>query len=276
MFRYSQRELLVTLRGGNNLRSWRFPGRWMSDSELDCLRNTIKKITLSRVGALPEYGIYLPGRSPYKDRIITVVYAGDESRPIAFSAMIHCPIRIEKRVHHVLHLGLVIISRSSPGRNLLFLIYFFPIAHYWATRSFSGFWVSSVSKEPSIIGAVADYFGNVYPHYLRKTRPTRTKKEIARRFVSEYGHEFGIGPGGVLNEKTFIIQASCRGTSEVLRSSFEKSAKYAIHRCNEFCRESLNYERGDELLQIGNLNARTALHAGLRWLRALWRYRGHM
>jgi hypothetical protein len=227
------------------------------------------------MGALPEYGIYLPGRAPYKDRIITVVYAGDESRPIAFSAMIHCPIRIGNRVHHVLHLGLVIISRSSLGRDLLFLIYFFPVAHYWATRWFLGFWVSSVSKEPAIIGAVADYFGNFYPHYLGKTRPTKTKIEIARKFVSEHGHEFGIGPEAAFDEKTFIIKASCRGASEVLRCSFKKVAKYAAHSFNEFCRESLNYERGDELLQIGNLNLCTALQVGPRWLRALRHYRGH-
>jgi len=275
MLWFSHKEFKCTLPNNHYLRCWRFPGRWLSNAELAHLRKTIEIVTQSKLNQLPEYGVYLPSREPYENRIITVVYKKNEDKPVAFAAMVHCPVNVRGRIHPVYHLGLVIKSQSFSGRNLLFFIYYYPLAYILTLRGFRSSWITSVSMEPSIIGAVADNFGDVYPHYLGTTQLTQIKLDIAKAFVYDFGHEFGIGPKGVLNEEQFVIKDSCRGPSEVVRTSYAKSAKYRVSRCNTFCKSVLDYERGDELLQIGRLSLSAAIKMNVSKLKANWKRKPH-
>jgi len=259
MFSFSKKEFKCNLPHDYSLHCLRFPGLWLSDTDLADLRTNIERVTLSELKSLPEYGVYLPSRDPYTNRIITLVHNKNEAKPAGFAAMVYCRVKVKNKIHPILHLGLIVKSRSKLRRNLLFLIYYYPLIYFFVLRGFRSCWITSVSMEPSIIGAVADNFGDVYPHYLGTTQPTEIKRKIARSFVSAQGHEFGLGPYAFLDENKFVIKGSCQGPSEAIRASFSHSAKYKDPRCNTYCQSTLDYERGDELLQIGHLSLNSAL-----------------
>jgi len=272
MFYLSKKEFKLTLPHNYLMHCLRFPGLWLPESELADLRKNIERVTLSELDTLPEYGVYLSSRDPYTNRIITLVYKRNETTPAAFAAMVHCRVHAGAKAHPVLHLGLIVKSGGTLRRNLLFLIYYYPLIYFFMLRGFRPCWITSVSMEPSIIGSVADNFGAVFPHYLGITQPTETMRRIARAFVSDHGHEFGIGPNASLDENRFVIQGSCRGPSEAIRASFDQSAKYKKDpRCNTYCEKTLNYERGDELLQIGRLRLNSVLAGSLCKVKTNWK-----
>jgi hypothetical protein len=148
----------------------------------------------------------------------------------------------------------------------LFLIYFWPLVYILTLRSFRPFWITSVSMEPSIIGAVSDNFGDVFPHYLDHTRPTKLQHMVAEVMFKQYGHEFGMGPSAVLDNRNFVIRGSCCGPSDALRVDYPHSARYIMPACNKFCEDILDYKRGDELLQVGQVSVQASFSATKRWL----------
>lgn len=249
------------------LKSWFFPGHWLSDAKLDVLRKTIRSITLAKLGVLPDYGVYSHSREPYKNRIVSIVYDKISLAPVGFTAMVHFHSSANANTKPVIHLGLVITTTNRLGRVLLFLIYFWPLVYYLTLRQFKPFWITSVSMEPSIVGAVSDNFGDVFPHYLQNTKATAEKCEIAHKLVYEHGHEFGMGPDAYLDLRNFVVRGSCRGPSDALRVDYENSAKYIAVSCNKFCELTLDYERGDEFVQVGHVSLRTSISVIARLLK---------
>jgi hypothetical protein len=264
----SSRQISFNLPKNYVLKSWFFPGRWLSDAKLDMLRKTIHSITLAKLGVLPKYGVYSQSREPYKNRIISIVYDKIALTPVGFTAMVHFQSPTNTNKAPVVHLGLVITTTNRLGRVLLFLVYFWPLLYYLALRQFKPFWITSVSMEPSIVGSVADNFGDVFPHYLQSTKATGEQCEIAQRLVCEHGHEFGMGPHAHLDLQNFVVRGSCQGPSDALRVNYENSAKYITLKCNKFCELMLDYERGDEFVQVGHVSLRTSISVIARLLKS--------
>lgn len=238
-----------------------FPGTWMSDHELEKLRGELRELSRRCLGAVPEYGVYLEARDPYRHRIITLVYSKTDDRPIAFSAMVHWRVRLEEQgaPQPVLHLGLVLVAPEYRGRKVMYWTYHKPLFWFFLKRAFRPFWITSTTMEPVILGSVADSFSHVHPHYDPRSGsgPTPAHRAIARAFVSEHGHEIGVWAGAELDEERFVIRGSSLGASRSLMIGYEDTAKYRIEECNEFCRELLDYSRGDEIIQVGRVDLAT-------------------
>ena len=252
LFHFSSRELRLGLSSGSSLRSYRFPGRWMTEPELDRLRKDVKSITLARLGALPTYGVFLPGRDAWRNRIVTCLYARDRT-PIAFSTVVSYPLALDGRVHDVFQLGLVVANSRSAERTIIPL-YSYPLAYILALRGFREYWIAQTSMIPNLIGFVTDTFVDVFPHYRHRRPPAPRVRDIARLLVSEHGDEFGAGPDSRFNEETFAVSRCYDGAAEPLRKSWDDVAKHRDPRCNELCRRTLDYNRGDDLLLIGRVN----------------------
>lgn len=260
--RFTSRGLTMPLARGCRLRTYRFPGRWMDDERLQRLRNTLHEIARYRLDPLPEYGIFLPGREPFRNRIVTVAY--EDERPVAFGAMVWIPMRRAAGAPDVLHLGLVVTTPNRLSPHLLWQMYYYPVFYMVLRRFPRSFWISCVSLEPSVIGAVSDHFPAVLPNYREPAPSNGVRAEIARTLVRDHAHEFGAGSEAVLDERTFVVRGSCRGPSESLRTSYRRSAKYVVRDCNDWCRDLLDYERGDELLQLGRADAFSGIRLGVR------------
>ena len=194
----------------------------MTEPELDRLRKDVKSITLARLGALPTYGVFLPGRDAWRNRIVTCLYARDRT-PIAFSTVVSYPLALDGRVHDVFQLGLVVANSRSAERTIIPL-YSYPLAYILALRGFREYWIAQTSMIPNLIGFVTDTF------------------------------EFGAGPDSRFNEETFAVSRCYDGAAEPLRKSWDDVAKHRDPRCNELCRRTLDYNRGDDLLLIGRVN----------------------
>lgn len=259
-------------------KTYKFPGKWMPEGELGQIRKQLISLGRRALGEVPAYGVYLPSRAPYKNRIITVVYKKEDHRPIAFSAMVVWPVQLpgQLKFQSVVHLGLVVVDPEYRGSKVMYWAYHRPLFRYFARRLFRPFWITSTTMEPVIVGSVADGFSHVFPHYRpdQQKQPSSAHLEIARTFVAKHGHEIGVWKDAWLDENNFVIRDSSLGASQHLMHSYEQTAKYRLNDCNEFCRKQLNYERGDEFIQVGRVDL-PALWVSAWWfIRKLKKYFG--
>lgn len=224
----------------------------MAEPVLRRLRGDIESVTVARLGALPSYGIFLPGREAWSTRVVTCLYDRDH-RPVAFSTLVYFGLVLDGRIHPVYQLGLVVASGRSPQRTIIPL-YSYPLAYVLALRGFRQFWVAQASMIPNLIGFVAETFVDVYPHYRHHRAPPRLVRSIAQLLVSAHGDEFGAGPESRFDPSTFAVSRCYDGPAELLRKSWEEVTKHRDPRCNELCRRALDYDRGDDLLLIGRVN----------------------
>jgi hypothetical protein len=239
----------------------------MPDPELEELQDRLRALTRRCLGEVPDYGVYVKSREPYRHRILTLVYSKENQEPIAFSAMVlwHVQLKHRRTPQPVLHLGLVLVAPEYRGRKIMYWAYHKPLFRFYLKRLFRPFWITSTTMEPVILGSVADSFSHVYPHYAPQSTPdpTPAQLEIVRTFVSEHGHEIGVWEEAVFDEERFVIQGSSLGSCRSLMLSYADTAKYRVEACNEFCRQVLDYSRGDEILQVGRVDLATLL-------RSLW------
>ena len=210
---------------------------------------------------LPGYGVYLPSRAPYRNRIITLVHAPDRS-PVAFSTVMFYSVAVESRVHPVFQLGLVVADGRSP-RRIVGPVYFHPLAWLLALRGFRQYWVASASMIPNLVGIFADGFVDVFPHYRVRRPASPAARAIARRLVEDHGDEFGAGPDSRLDESTFAVSNCYADPAAPLRKTWDEVTKHPDPRCNELCRRALDYQRGDDLLQVGRVDLALLLRSTL-------------
>jgi hypothetical protein len=62
---------------------------------------------------------------------------------------------------------------------------------------------------------------------------------------------FGVGADASFDEERFVIRNAYTGGSNDLKKSFDDAAKHRVEAYNALCRRELDYERGDDFLQVG-------------------------
>lgn len=238
------------------LQTYAFPGRWMSDGELDRLRAEIHDLTRRALGRLPDYGVYLEDRRPFENRFVTIARSVADGQVVGFTAMVRWEIQLPDRraPEPVVHLGLVLVDPELRGRKIMYGMYHRPLTRYFVNRGARRLWITSASMEPVIVGSVADSFSRVFPHYLGSGSPSSAQLAIARTFLESHGHEIGLWSGASFDARQFVIRGSALGASASLIVPYERSARYRVEACNEFCRRTLDYARGDEFLQVGQVD----------------------
>jgi hypothetical protein len=169
----------------------------------------------------------------------------------------------------------VLVAPEYRGRKVMYSLYHRPLFWTFIRRPIRGFWITSTTMEPVILGSVADSFSHVHPHYRSDAPgPTEAHRAIARQFVAEHGHEIGIWEGARLDEEAFVIRDSSLGACQDLMVSFDEAAKYKVEACNAFCARTLDYGRGDEILQVGRADMASLFRSGWWFARKLRRRLG--
>jgi hypothetical protein len=69
---------------------------------------------------------------------------------------------------------------------------------------------------------------------------------------------FGVGPEAGFDEERFVITNAYTGGSDGLKKTFDAATKHRDETYNSFCAQQLDYERGDDVLQIGQMTMKTA------------------
>lgn len=257
----TQDHLDVRMRVGKGLetRIVERPGIWMEDRDIEALREDLKRVaSASLSGEDLTYGIFSADRSRLKDSIVTIVYSRKEQVPIAFNALAVMNLSLNGRPQEVVHLGLVMVDPGQRSQGLSWVLYGLTCLLIFIRNQLRPFWISNVTQVPAVIGLVTQNFSNVYPAPQAQDRRSFAHVLLARQIIRGHRHVFGVGEDAGFEEDRFVITNAYTGGSDGLKKSFEEAAGHRDETYNAFCRDMLDYERGDDLLQLGQMDLNAA------------------
>ena len=250
----SRQYMDVALRSGPyRVRIMERPGRWMDDAALEALSADLRRVAATTLpsGGL-TYGVFAPDRARFSDSIVTLVSGGDGT-PVAFNALAIMRIDTAPAPTDVLHLGLVMVDPDARSRSLSWVLYGLTCFLLFFKRQFRPLWISNVTQVPAVVGMVTEMFSNIYPQPgpARRSLPHLL---IAREIMEHHRHVFGVGPEAGFDEDRFVITNAYTGGSDDLKKSFDDAPKHRDAAYNAFCADVLDYDRGDDVIQLGRLD----------------------
>ena len=232
------------------------PGLWMDADQLDALRRDLRAIAETVLSGSLEYGVFRRDAA-LDDVIVTLVH--EANRPIAFNALAPLDVALgpAKRVP-VLHLGLVMVDPSARSGGLSWVLYGLTCFLVFARGGFRPLCISSVTQVPAVIGMVARTFGEVVPDPSSNRRASPEQRAVARRLVTDHAAAFGVQEGCAFDADRHILLDAYRGGSDALKKSFEAAAKHREPVFNDYAARELDYERGDDVVQVGAIDLAVA------------------
>lgn len=223
------------------------PGQILGDTPLAELSNDIQDIAKSCFHTLPDYQAMVGTREALSDKLISIA-RDDAGKAQGFCAMVFLDI---EGVGRVLHLGLTCVHPEARGRRLTHFLVKKALTGYLLKQNpFGKIWISNCAAVLSSLGNVAMHFEQVFPSPFYSGTPGGTHLKIARAIDSRFRDKMYVMPDAVLDENRFVFRASVKGT--VFHK--EKNDLAYHHRkngLNRFYANIMNFENGDEVLQIG-------------------------
>jgi len=235
-----------------------FPGCWMTQEQIDDLLAQMRQIVRRGIGQDLEYGILSGDAERLRYGIVTLLYDKASGAPIAFNALTAMPLELKGRPINAIHLGLVMVDPGYRTQGLSWVLYGLTCMLIFCRRGFRPIWISNVTQVPAIIGKVAEAFVTAFPNPFEPTRRTFEHVIVAREIMRKHRPVFGVGAEAGFDEQRFVITDSYTGGSDNLKKTFEQAPKHRDERVNELCHRELDYERGDDFLQIARLDLASA------------------
>ena len=248
----------VELGDGIVFKVWEKPGRWMEKEKIENLLADMRHVALAANGSkeIPNYGVMKGDPDDLKNRLITIGYEKKTGKPVGFAAQIFLDVPLGIKIAQVLHLGLVYVVPAFQKKSVVSLLYILPNILLLQKRGFRPLWISSVTQVPSVVGIVADYYHDVYPDPIHNNRQSLMHKSLSDGIIKFHRVAFGTGDDASYDGTQQIIFNSYTGGSDNLKKKFEACPRYRDERVNLFCQENLDYNRGDDFIQIGVLSGR--------------------
>lgn len=236
------------------------PGLTMDDHGLQKLMDELAAVAATCFNPLPEYQVMAGTRAEMSDKIISV--ALDNSNAIkGFCSVVLLPV---KGVGNVLHLGLTCVHPDARRNHLTHKLIKKAVLGYLLKRNpFGKQWISNCAAVLSSLGNVAVNFDAVYPSPFTNTRPTRTHLKIGETIDREYRHKMFILPDAVFDREKFVFRRSVKDTVFV-KSASDYQYYHRRSFLNRFYSGLMNFDEGDEVLQIGYFRMASALKYFLR------------
>jgi hypothetical protein len=231
------------------------PGLWMSARARQQLSAELLQVAAAALPAGPlEYGIFDPHSGAFDTAIITIIRDRGTGRPLAFNALSVMDVVHRGRPDSVTHLGLVLIDPATRGHGFSWALYGLTTLILFVRNQLRPLWVSSVTQVPAVVGLVSQGFADVFPRPDPAARCRFDHLGIARQIMRRHRHVFGVGPDAGFDEERFVITNAYTGGSDHLKKSLADAAPHRDPVYNDFCARQLDYGRGDDLLQIGQMN----------------------
>lgn len=242
------------------------PGAWMDPAELARLCAELREVAAATVrGGTLEYGVLTGDRDRLTRAIVTVLYELP-ARPVAFSAMPLLSVELHGREREIVHLGLALVRPDARGRNLSRSLYGLTLLVAFLRRWCRPLWVTNVSQVPSAIGSFASYFSAAYPGLGPDCR-TPEHFAIAEQVMHRHRRAFGVGEDAEFDVARFVIRNAYTGGSDNLKKSYADAARHRRSSIGRLCLAELDYERGDDFLQVGRYTAFVVLRCLARRIR---------
>lgn len=225
------------------------PGLRLGASELKALHQEILDVASTCLDEIPYYQC-LTGTQQEFSRLIIAVARDEQGKMMGFCSayLLDSGDRIP-----LLHLGLTCVRPETRGAGLTHkLTLKVVVAHLMRSSWLRPVWISNVACVLSSLGNVGLHFEDVYPSPFLD-RPSDKHLYFARLIEQRYRWELLIPTASRFNESAFVFEGSVKGTA------FEKEAgdRRFFHRVswvNDFYKGLLDFERGDEVLQIGKIS----------------------
>ena len=238
------------------------PGRWMDADASAALTEELKTVARTVLDEKElAYGVFDARGDALSRSLITVLYDKRSGAPAAFNVLPILEIPWRDGIREILHLGLVMVDPNAQGRGISSMLYGFSCVLFFMRNQLRPMWVSSVTQVPAVFGLVAETYSEVFPG--QGPTPSFEHVLMARRIMGTRRDAFGVGPEASFDESRFIIANAYTGGSDSLKKSFDDAPKHRKQPYNDTCAERLDYDRGDDFLQIGKLDL-AAVHRYLR------------
>lgn len=233
------------------------PGCWMTADDLARLQDDCRRVVAACLdGRQLDYGLFAADGAAWQHSVVTLVRNATDGRPIAFNALPLLPVRQGAEEVEVLHLGLVMVDPAARSAGLSWILYGLTCFLLFVRGLMRPVWISSVTQVPAVVGMVAETFDAVWPA-PGGTAPQFAHRYIARQIMQRHRHAFGVGDDAGYDDARSVITDAYTGGSDNLKKSFDVAAKHREARYNDFCRDTLDYARGDDVLQLGQINFAT-------------------
>lgn len=250
------------------------PGRWMTDNELDELRELLIEVAKGSMEVVPHHRLFDPeeSRQVYSNRIISIGFSA-EGEPIGFTAMVYLPYPGDV----LLHLGLTMIAMKARRTRMQSPLFVKCLSLATFNMCRISFTITNIAASPAGIGSVCDYFLDAFPHYLGIVQRSDRHLAIADHVLTFFRHEFGCSENAVFDPVSFVVRGSNEpdggGSSAFIKEDGKPVSQHKNPKCNEFVVNMIDLTAGDELFQVARFDLSGALwayfmkHAG--WKKAI-------
>lgn len=247
-----RRQIDVQLRTGAGLtvRIIESPGAWMDARALAALSADLRDIAVETLPAdALTYGVF-SGDPDIMSRVVITLVRQKDGTPIAFNALATMQVETDPKPTEVLHLGLVMVVPAARSQNLSWVLYGLTCFLIFVRRQLRPVWVSNVTQVPAVVGMVSGMFSDVWPQ-PEAGRRSLNHLLLARRIMTDHCSVFGVGADATFDEDRFVIANAYTGGSDGLKKTFAEAPKHRDRKFNSFCENQLDYDRGDDVLQLG-------------------------
>lgn len=237
------------------------PGNWCSEEELTKITQDLRRIAQEgqKGNPIPEYGVLKGDRKDLSQRVISIAYDKKTGDPLGFSAQIYLPLKFKSFSETVLHLGLIYISPQAQGKNISYLLAVLPNILILLKSGLRPIWVSNVSQVPAVVGLVDKNYSHSYPSSNPEAKQTFMHKKLSQLIMQKHRAAFGVGDDAEFIEDKQIITNAYTGGSDNMKKSFAEATKHKDAQVNALCEKSLNYDRGDDFLQLAILSPQSII-----------------
>ena len=238
------------------------PGLWMSRDELTELVGDLRKVAATTLPAGDlTYGVFSGDLARLEHSVITLVSQREDGAPVAFNALARMDVDLGHRSEDVLHLGLVMVNPNLRSQGLSWVLYGLTCILMLFRNGMRPLWVSNVTQVPAVVGLVGGGFARVFPApgQVRPSPRSLMHLLLARSILNDHRYVFGVGDEAHFDEDSFIIADAYTGGSDHLKKTFDDAPKHRDEAINSYCAEHLDYDRGDDILQLGQIDLQTAL-----------------
>lgn len=230
-----------------------YPGKTLSLQQQAELVTELRDVAASCFVETPQYQA-LSGEQSELEKAVICLGRDENGRLLGFCSALSLPVD-----HHnnVLHLGLTCVHPDARGTNMTHHLTSKLMLKYLLKESLFGeTWITNCACVLSSLGNVAMYFENLYPSPYGVKQPSQKHLDIAKSVDAYHRESIAINSAAVFDAERFVFKGSVDGTV------FEKDSNdQRFHHRDEsltvFYQNLLNFDQGDEALQIGKVSLLT-------------------
>ena len=231
------------------------PGHYMSEEKARELVKKLRDTASTCFNEVPEYQVMKGGKEELADKVLTVAWNTDGTIA-GFCSTLELDV---KGVGKVLHLGLTCVRPEARSGGLTMILTKKAVLGYVLRNRLVGkLWVTNCAAVLSSLGSVSLNFEGVYPSPFDKPVPTKKHRLIAEAIDRYYRDKIYINDYARFDNNAFVFRKSVKDTV-FQKSAHDSRYHHRMDQINRYYGSLMNFDDGDEVLQVGFVTSLTAL-----------------